>query len=104
MEKKYIDQASAGASAGTNVSGSLPVKTFRAGPVSATIWQNEGQAKDGGAFNFSTVKIKRGYKDKNDEWQDTSSMRLNDLPRAALVATKAYEYLVLNSGVSGTEA
>ena len=34
-------------------------------------------------------------KDKNDEWQHTNSLRVNDLPKAALVLNKAYEYLVL---------
>lgn len=77
---------------------SLPLKKFRAGPVSATIWQNNGQGKDGMPYNYSTVKLERCYKDKNGEWQNTASMRFNDLPRAALVANKAYEFLCISTG------
>ncbi|MBN2458301.1 hypothetical protein JXB31_04185 [Candidatus Woesearchaeota archaeon] len=80
----------------------LPHKKFRAGPVIATIWQNEALSKDGTAYKFSTISIERGYKDKKGSWQNTSSMRLNDLPRAALVATKAYEYLVLNNAAESS--
>ena len=80
--------------------GKQPLKKFRAGPISATVWSNEGQSKDGSAVSYSTISLERCYKDKNGEWQNTSSMRINDLPRAALVASKAYEYLVLNPNLS----
>ena len=30
-------------------------------------------------------------------WKSTASLRVNDLPKAALVLNKAYEYLVLRS-------
>ena len=72
-----------------------PEMKFRAGAVCATVWANKGQ-RDGTETSYSTVSIERSYKDKNDAWQTTNSLRLNDLPRAALVLTKAYEYLVLN--------
>jgi hypothetical protein len=72
-----------------------PEMKFRAGAVCATVWQNKGQ-KDGAETTFSTISLERSYKDKNNAWQNTGSMRVNDLPRAALVLTKAYEYLVLN--------
>lgn len=68
-----------------------PVKKFRAGAVSATIWTNT--SKEGGEYN--TVSFERGYKDKDGAWKSTSSLRLNDLPKAALVLTKAYEYIAL---------
>ena len=74
----------------------LPEMKFRAGALTATIWQNAGQSKDGDATTYNTVALERSYKDKNDEWQTTNSLRINDLPRAALVLSKAYEYLVLN--------
>jgi hypothetical protein len=72
-----------------------PEMKFRAGALTATVWQNQGQ-KDGEVTSYATVSLERSYKDKNNEWQTTNSMRINDLPRAALVLTKAYEYLVLN--------
>ncbi|MGM5485022.1 MAG: hypothetical protein ACQEP1_04080 [Nanobdellota archaeon] len=69
-----------------------PEKKFVASPVSATIWKNKSE-KDGKEFSFETVSLERNFKDKNGEWKSTSNMRVNDLPKAALVLNKAYEYL-----------
>ncbi len=66
----------------------LPEKKFKAGAVTATIWRNE-TAK--GAY--ASVQLDRHYKD-GEVWKSTSSLRLNDLPKAALVLNKVYEYLV----------
>ena len=74
--------------------GNQPEKKFRAGAISATVWLNQGQSKTGEPRSYRTISLQRGYKDNNDEWKNTSSMRVNDLPRAALMLTKAYEYLV----------
>lgn len=77
-------------------SGNKPEKKFRVSPVSATIWQNQGTNKNGEPVSFRTISIERNYKDKNDQWQSTNSFRLSDLPKVALVANKAYEYLVVS--------
>lgn len=75
--------------------GNQPEKKFRAGAISATVWLNQGQNKNTGQIaTYRTISLQRGYKDKNDQWQNTNSFRINDLPRAALVLTQAYEYLV----------
>ena len=72
----------------------MPEKKFRAGGVTATVWSNTGK-KDGKEYEFKTVGIERSYKDKDDEWQKTSSYRVGDLPKVKLVAGLAYEYIVL---------
>ena len=71
-----------------------PVKKFKAGAISATVWKNKNQV-NGKDIEFQTVTIIRNYKDKKGEWKSTSSMGLNDLPKVELVARKAYEYLAL---------
>ncbi|MBN1386785.1 hypothetical protein JW968_07510 [Candidatus Woesearchaeota archaeon] len=71
-----------------------PEKKFRAGAITATVWKN-GAERDGKAVSYFSVGIDRNYKDRNGKWQTTNSMRINDLPKAALVLTKAYEYLML---------
>ena len=76
------------------VKGNQPEKKFRAGAIAATIWKNNVE-KEGKTFEFKTVSLERNYKDKNDEWQTTSTLRLNDVPKAVLVLSKAYEYLAL---------
>ena len=74
---------------------STPVEKFRAGGVSATIWENKAD-KDGKEFVFYTISVERNYKD-GEVWKKTSSMRVNDLPKISLVCAKAYEYLSLKS-------
>ena len=75
--------------------GNLPEKKFVAGGISATIWNNVGQGQNGQSVSYPTVSFQRRYKDKNEQWQTSNSLRLNDLPKAMVVLQKAYEYLVL---------
>ncbi|MBN2067210.1 MAG: hypothetical protein JW744_01955 [Candidatus Diapherotrites archaeon] len=70
---------------------SLPVKKFGVGAVQVAVWENEG--KEGN--QFYTVSFDKRYKDKNDEWKSSSSLKLNDIPKAVLALQKAYEYLAL---------
>jgi hypothetical protein len=69
-----------------------PVKEFRAGAVKATIWKNSTKAGDS---SYNTISLERLYKDSDDKWQSTSSMRTNDIPKAALVLGKSFEWLLL---------
>jgi hypothetical protein len=75
--------------------GNLPEKKFSTGAISATIWKNSGKSKAGQDVEYRTITLQRRYKDKNGQWQTSASLRVNDLPKAALVMNKAYEYLVL---------
>ncbi len=70
----------------------LPVKKFRAGPITATVWENHAKEGDG---TYMTVSFERTYKDKDGAWQRTTSLRMNDLPKASLVLQKAYEFIAL---------
>lgn len=73
-----------------------PVKKFRAGAVSATVWNNPGKPIEGKEYNYNTISLERCYKDKDGSWQSTNSLRINDIPRAELVLQEAYAFLVLN--------
>lgn len=77
--------------------GNTPLKKFKAGAISATIWENQGKNKQGDAISYNSISFDRSYKDANDEWQKTNSLRTSDLPRAILVLNKAYEFVALNS-------
>ena len=72
-----------------------PKKKFSTGAISATIWQNQGTRKTGESVSFNTVSLQRGYKDKEGNWKSTSTLRINDIPKAILVLQKAYEHLTL---------
>ncbi len=81
-----------------------PLKKFRAGPVSATVWSNPGKPFDGIEREYNTISLERNYKDKDGSWKTTGSMRVNDLPKVSVVVNKAYEYLVLNkNGIDSVE-
>lgn len=73
----------------------MPKRKFRAGGVSATIWQNK--SKDG--KEFSTVSFEKGYKDKEGAWKSTNYLGVGDLPKAMVVLGKAYEFLALKETV-----
>lgn len=74
----------------------LPVKKFSTGVISATIWRNERTTKDGKVFETHSVNLQRRYANKNGEWMTSNSLRIADLPKAALVLEEAFKYLVLS--------
>ncbi len=79
----------------TETIGNMPEKRFSTGALVASVWENQGKSKSGEDVSFKTVSLQRRYMDKNGEWQSSSSLRLNDLPKASLVLQKAFEYLVM---------
>ena len=75
-----------------------PVMKFRSGSVSATVWENP--RKDGTLF--PSVKLTKSYRDRQtQEWKDTSSFSVNDLPVVAILARKAFEVLALDHAANG---
>ena len=80
--------------------GNMPEKKFRAGAVSATVWKNKTENKEGSEVEYKTISLERNYTDKEGKWQSTNSFRINDLPKAKVVLDKAYEYLVLKEEVN----
>ena len=83
-----------------NQAKNAPEKKFRAGAISATVWNNQTQ-KDGKDVNYSTISFERGYKDREGNWKSTSSLRVADIPRAVVVLNKAYEYIVMKHNATG---
>lgn len=74
-----------------------PVKKFRAGSINVSIFKNNGTSRNGSATEFNTIALQRAYKDREGKWQNASSLRVNDLPRAVLLLQKAYEELVFKN-------
>ncbi len=81
---------------GKKMEGNQPEKKFSTGAISATVWKNNGVGKDGKPFESHSVSLQRRYKDKTGQWQSTNSLRVNDLPKVALVIEETFKYLVLN--------
>ena len=80
-----------------------PVKKFQAGGVSAAIWQNRTTLKSGTEIETLSVSIDRRYKDKDGEWKNSSSLKLNDVPKAVMVLSKAYDYMASKDKDDGDE-
>ena len=78
------------------MSNEKPVKKFKAGGVEAAVWKNKVKANDESVVSYS-VKLARTYKDNDGDWQNTASLRTNDLPKAVVALGKAYEFLVNGS-------
>ncbi len=79
-----------------------PEKKFRAGGVVATVWKNTQKNKEGKEFEVYSINVDRTYKD-GDEFKQTSSMKVNDLPKLALVANEAFAYLNLKDSTPDKE-
>ena len=66
-----------------------PLLTFKAWPITATLWDNESE------FGvFPSIQISRSYKDKNDNWMNTQSLRETDLPKTILLLNKVYDFVL----------
>ncbi len=76
-----------------------PERSFRAGSVCVSVWNNEKTDPKGKTKEFKTVTFERSYKDKDDEWQKTNSFGINDIPKAITALGRAYEYLTLKEDV-----
>ncbi|MFC1800683.1 hypothetical protein ACFLYT_01370 [Nanoarchaeota archaeon] len=74
-----------------------PEKRFSTGAIQAAVWKNEIKKDDTEPGSYRTITLSRRYKDKDGTWKSTSSLRVNDLPKATLVLHKAYEYIVLKT-------
>ena len=71
----------------------LPVARFKAGQVSAALWENEVQMPRG-AVKILKATIQRRYRDKNGEWQSSGSFSRNELPLAIHCLQKAFEKII----------
>ena len=72
--------------------GNKPIKSFKAGAVKASVFENQN-TYDGKQSTIFKVVIDKSYKDSSDRWQSTNSFSAyNELPKAILVLQKAFEY------------
>jgi hypothetical protein len=72
-----------------------PDIVFKHGACHAAIFSKE-VTRGERTFHARSVSFQKRYRDKSGEWQTTSYLDVNDLPRAVLVLNKAYDYLTSN--------
>ena len=75
--------------------GAAPIKEFRAGTIVATVWTDATPATGRQSPSYS-IRVQKRYRDDRDgQWKTTSYLRPDELPKLALVVSRAYEFLVL---------
>jgi len=74
-----------------------PEITFRHGQCSASVYEKEC-VRGERTFTIRTVSFERRFIDREGHQQTTSSLRINDIPKAILVLNRCYEFLTANQG------
>ncbi len=66
-----------------------PIETMRAGPIKATIWENQNEKGQ----TYHSVTISRTYRDGDGDWKETGQLFTEHLPMAQHVANQAYGFI-----------
>lgn len=71
------------------------VKQFRAGKVTATVFEKE-MTQDGKTFPIYAIKVTKSYSlDDGKTWQDTNNFTRDELVKIQIVVNKAIEFMYL---------
>jgi hypothetical protein len=73
--------------------GQRPVAKFRAGQVSAAIWENEITA-NGRKMTMLKATVERRFKDKDGQWKSSNSFSRNEIPLAIYCLQKSFEHII----------
>ena len=76
---------------------SKPIKDFRCGPVQASAWRNEVH-KNGRTVVRHSVRVQKQFRKEDGSYETTDYYFVDELPKLALVANKAYEFIALQEG------
>ena len=79
-----------------------PLKKYRAGQVSAAVWENEANV-NGRQVTLRKVTVERRYKDKDGNWQSSGSFGRNEIPLAVYVLGKCFSAIVEKEGTRSTD-
>lgn len=66
-----------------------PIETKRAGPIKATIWENQNEKGQ----TYHSVTITRTYRDGDGDWKETGQHFTEHLPMVQHVASQAYGFI-----------
>ena len=71
-----------------------PVAKFKAGQISAALWENEITAKNGYKATMLKASVQRRYKDRDGQWKSSGSFSRNEIPLAIYCLQKAFEKII----------
>jgi len=88
-----------------NQQNNQPIKEIRARGtgISFAVWRNETPREDGTIRTTFSGILKKRYKDKNGQWQNSNSLFAEDWPIVAALMQKATECFVLNESEKANE-
>jgi hypothetical protein len=70
-----------------------PAAVHRSGVLSAAIFLQHVKAEGGRNAVLANVSLRRSYQDSAGQWQQTTTLRRQDLLTAAFLLTKCYDTL-----------
>ena len=74
-----------------------PIAKFKAGAVSAALWENDIDVK-GRTITILKATVQRRYKDKDGNWQSSGSFSRNEIPLAIYCLQKCFEKIIEKQG------
>ena len=75
------------------MTGQKPISKFKAGMVSAAIWENQIEVK-GKTVPILKATVQRRYKDSNGTWKSSGSFSRNEIPLAIYCLQQAFETMI----------
>ena len=75
------------------MTGQKPAAKFKAGMVSAAIWENQIEVK-GKTVTMLKATVQRRYKDKDGDWKSSQSFSRNEIPLAIYCLQQAFETML----------
>ena len=75
------------------MAGQKPVAKFKAGQVSAAIWENEVSV-NGRTVTMLKATVERRYKDRDGQWKSSTSFARNEIPLAMYCLQKCFEHII----------
>ncbi len=75
------------------MTGQTPIAKFKTGQVSSAVWENQIDIR-GKTVTILKASVQRRYKDKEGNWQSTTSFSRNEIPLAIYCLRKAFEKII----------
>jgi hypothetical protein len=79
-----------------------PEISFKCGSCETAVFENK-ITKDGKKITMKKIAFQKRYKSSKGDWKTTYSLDTNDIPKAILALSKAYEYLILSDSNKANE-
>lgn len=68
------------------------------GGLSIAVWSRDEADQHGNTITRHSITLKKRYKDKDGNWQDSGTWFPEDLPKVARLVEHAYDFILLSNG------